>query len=443
MKISGRLFMQGINRKSLLGLFDLNRNFPSLWHRSGQDRFSSVDGLRALSLLYIVGLHIVWYTGYVLPSDQFLEIMSRPELSWIQGGAFGVDIFFTISGFLIGYLLFTEIKKTGGISLRQFYMRRAFRIFPAYFFVLAVMALIFPDNVENVGHNIIYLNNFLPYDEQFMIWSWSLAIEEQFYTAFPLLLLVIFYFRPFVFMVLIALMIFAFFVRYHAVSVESLILPSILHPAYYPVEFGRFWDLLYDKPHLRYGGILIGAIVAYMLVYTRSVNWLSEHTWARRSMLFISIMGVILYLVPKTGGNHEQDMSPGYAAVLASYRYIFNLFIAGIILYTLTSSGKMSWIAKLLSARILYPIAQLSYSAYLIHPIIIMLSLDVFYNNGAPGRLEMGAIFIGIFAVVFLCSTMIFIIIEKPFINIRYFFSPPEAGLRKVRGDSVMNAENT
>lgn len=138
--------------------------------------FSSLDGLRCLS---IVG--VVWFHGGVLPF-----------------GHYGVDLFFALSGFLITTLLLRERTTRGDISLGAFYMRRTLRIFPLYYAVLAVyvvLVLVFergtPEGAAFWGNLPAYLtytsNWFVDLGDGRVIFyfAWSLATEEQFYLFWP------------------------------------------------------------------------------------------------------------------------------------------------------------------------------------------------------------------------------------------------------------------
>lgn len=104
-------------------------------------------------------------------------------------GNCGVRIFFVISGFLITSLLLAEKAKTGRISLRDFYIRRVFRIVPAYYAFLLVVAVLMPFKLVDVDYRdllaaVLYVSNY---------WSrlsslghtWSLSVEEQFYLLWP------------------------------------------------------------------------------------------------------------------------------------------------------------------------------------------------------------------------------------------------------------------
>jgi peptidoglycan/LPS O-acetylase OafA/YrhL len=144
--------------------------------------FPSLDGFRAISILAVVWYHV-------------------PELRpYWQTGFLGVHLFFVISGFLITTLLLREKSDYGRISLRNFYVRRTLRIFPAYYLTLGLFLLfclfvpdLRRDSLSNYLHN---LPSFLTYTSNWFVnpWAvgrvifvaaWSLATEEQFYLFWP------------------------------------------------------------------------------------------------------------------------------------------------------------------------------------------------------------------------------------------------------------------
>lgn len=108
-------------------------------------------------------------------------------------GSAGVDLFFVLSGFLISSLLFSEWKGTGGIALFRFYVRRGFKIYPSFYFLIATspgLFLVVPEiqshPLSRLAAELVFLQDYLPH-----IWghTWSLAVEEQFYLLLPLLLI--------------------------------------------------------------------------------------------------------------------------------------------------------------------------------------------------------------------------------------------------------------
>ncbi len=148
-----------------------------------QNRLPSLDGLRAFSIVLVCVGHIAGTVG----APDFL-------LPFHNLGNFGVKIFFVISGFLITYLLLIEREKTGDINLKQFYIRRTFRLFPAFYFFLTCMAAAhYAGWIElwqgDLLHATTYTMNYHHERAWWLNHSWSLAVEEQFYLLWPLLLL--------------------------------------------------------------------------------------------------------------------------------------------------------------------------------------------------------------------------------------------------------------
>jgi peptidoglycan/LPS O-acetylase OafA/YrhL len=156
--------------------------------------FGSLDGLRALSILGVLWTH-VWYVSGL---EYYNRLQHYPVLKM---GAFGVDVFFGISGFLITTLLLRERSKNGRISLRDFYLRRSLRIWPLYYATLGIYVLLVIFLQRGTGRDRIFFH-FLPgYLTFTYTWfagwaasgavfnfAWSLSVEEQFYVVWALVL---------------------------------------------------------------------------------------------------------------------------------------------------------------------------------------------------------------------------------------------------------------
>ena len=147
--------------------------------------FGSLDGLRAFSIMGVVWLHATLVSPYY---DYF---NTKPILGL---GGFGVDVFFTISGFLITTLLLRERDKNGQISLRKFYIRRTLRIWPLYYVTLGFYLALVLLTQRGTGRDTIffrYLPGYLTFTFTWLAnWNtagaifgfgWSLSVEEQFY----------------------------------------------------------------------------------------------------------------------------------------------------------------------------------------------------------------------------------------------------------------------
>lgn len=146
------------------------------------NHFPALHGLRVLAILSIVQLHVSmgfrkW--GFAPPWYE------RSVSIW-----FGMDLFFILSGFLIGAMLLRDGDSARPASAARFWARRAFRIIPPYYAVLALLTLTAsPAQRANVWHEFAYLTNYFPVrSEPIMLWAWSLCVEEHFYLAVPLVL---------------------------------------------------------------------------------------------------------------------------------------------------------------------------------------------------------------------------------------------------------------
>lgn len=144
----------------------------------------SLDGLRAISVLMVIIAHARGTAGFPKWGfQQFGDI-----------GNLGVKIFFVISGFLITSILLKEYAKSGTINLRRFYIRRSWRIFPAMYTYMAVIglltlagAIVIP--LRHFAYGGLYALNFLSGKHSKQLGHlWSLAVEEQFYLVWPVLL---------------------------------------------------------------------------------------------------------------------------------------------------------------------------------------------------------------------------------------------------------------
>jgi len=148
-------------------------------------RLPSLDGLRAFSIALVCIGHVAGTVG----APEFLTPLHNL-------GNFGVKIFFVISGFLITYLLLIEHEKNGRIDMKQFYIRRTFRLFPAFYTFIACMAAAhYLGWIElwegDLFHAATYTMNYHHERSWWLNHTWSLAVEEQFYLIWPLLLLLI------------------------------------------------------------------------------------------------------------------------------------------------------------------------------------------------------------------------------------------------------------
>src|SRR6185503_3009293 len=129
-----------------------------------------IDGIRALAILWVVFFH-AWIIQVLDMPDYIMGIFNYPFLNWVDRGDLGVDLFFVISGFLIGAIIFKDIKSTGTFIFRQFYFRRYLRLTPVYLFAMVLNVTLTGNMaIGNYWSNLLYINNYVPGSE--MIWTW-------------------------------------------------------------------------------------------------------------------------------------------------------------------------------------------------------------------------------------------------------------------------------
>jgi len=151
------------------------------------NRLPSLDGLRALAALMVV----VGHAGKVLQVGRHLPFGSGVIDVW---GPVGVTVFFVLSGFLITRLLVQDRRESATIHLRAFYVRRAFRILPAYWVYMAAIAVMARGHLvlaspSGFTRSLTFTTDYLNPHSWVMNHSWSLSVEEQFYLVWPILLM--------------------------------------------------------------------------------------------------------------------------------------------------------------------------------------------------------------------------------------------------------------
>jgi len=331
---------------------------------------ADIDGLRAAAVLPVV----LYHAG----------------IPGFSGGYVGVDVFFVISGFLITGIIWSEIL-TGTFSLVNFYERRARRILPALFAVIAVSLFIgslilLPAEFEGLSKSALattffvsnlYFWHALDYfgaagDLHPLLHSWSLAIEEQFYIVFPLFLIIAAKYRYGLMLGLMAVL----FVLSLAGSI-------------YVVDRAPQWA--FYLPPARTWELLMGSFLALGLGPQLRARWLREGVAA--AGLAMIALPIFVY--------SDETAFPGIAALPVC---------AGTACLILSSSNGPTLVGRALSLRPVVFIGLISYSLYLWHwPVLVFLR-----HYFGVEHLELSIAIIAICAS-FLAALLSWRYIERPF----------------------------
>ena len=289
---------------------------------------AEIDGLRALAVLPV----ILFHAGF----------------EWFSGGFVGVDVFFVISGYLITTIIISEMGE-GKFSIVNFYERRARRILPALFFVMAACLpfawlWLTPNDLKDFGQSLIAVSTF---SSNILFWlesgyfdtaaelkpllhTWSLAVEEQYYILFPIFLMLtwrlgIKWILILLFLIFLISLGVAQWGAYNSPTAAFYLLPT------------RVWELL------------IGAFLAFYLTYNAHFK-----TLATNQILSLLGFGTIVYSIIVF--NESTPFPSLYALIPA----------LGTGLLILCAVPK-TLIHKLLSIKFVVGIGLISYSAYLWH----------------------------------------------------------------------------
>ncbi len=377
------------------------------------DQFAVLNGMRGISAYLVICFHVALFSGNFPINDP------KAALNWfhrsINGFWVGLDVFFVLSGFLIGRILMTSLKQTGSVEFWSFFTRRSMRIFPAFYLVLTLAVFwylryqvgqyeffLMGGNWQRLRNsswqNYTYTMNYLfsAGDPNPMSWGWSLCVEEHFYLVLPLLLTVMFRtrrrgLRP---AWLWVCMLVPFVVR----AIEYARTPDIV-----------LLDGFYYRSHNRIDEVWYGVLVAYYYVY----HYDAFARLARRLGSWIWIAGAALIAsVWVFGGLQER----GVFAVI----FQFNLMALGAALVMVNGLFLDNRVTRFFAHRTWYPIARVSYGIYLLHGYVLfaVLKLFGFRNATAFGTWQFFALFVAVMAGSTLLAAVMFVSFESPLIEL-------------------------
>ncbi|MFW5451741.1 MAG: acyltransferase family protein [Methylophagaceae bacterium] len=419
-----------VSKSALQTAFSFKKNFQSIYTRRASN-YASIDGIRALSIILVLVFHTFFVYQLAHPTHDVASIINELGMgwAWALNGDKGVDVFFVMSGFLISGILFRQIAKEGHMNLKNFYLRRYLRLTPAYYFTLTIYWLLSGPNSEYIWANYLYISNFIDYGHQAVGWTWSLAIEEQFYFIYPLLLIVIMKYSKSPGYVMLWLFVISILVRFGIVMTDDAIRTSPGSRMYTDHEyFNHFFTVLYDNLHSRFGSLLVGCLAAYNMHFHKDKLIKFANSIKGIIATFIGLLLIIFFMAfPTFLPAYDQYQS------FHLFYYIFNrnLFSIGIGILIIAMMFQQHIIANMIRAffslSFWYPFATLSYSLYLMHLVVMSLVIPALINLTVTMPQEypwsIGETLLYSFIISTILSmaiaTLMYLFIEKPVMNLR------------------------
>lgn len=352
-----------------------------------RERQPGLDLLRALAIIIVVIYH-AGIMGFPLPGQVH-------RFGWI-----GVDLFFVLSGYLIGGQLLAPIARGQGIKLGRFFARRALRILPAYLVVLAIYFLLpawreYPEmfplwkfllSVQNIG-----LRGGTAFSH-----AWSLAVEDQFYLLLPLVLLFAIRSRRAAVIIPCAIVLGGFALRW---------LLSFQNLSETGVNFRAYQTLIYYATWTRLDPLVFGVGLA-------AIEKFRPHWWQRLMNLapWLWLPGLALIVYALYLG--ETDTITVTATV-----WQFLLIALGMAALLVCAVSP-----RLPFRRVKIPgvafIASIAYSAYLVQKLVIHFVVQLCATwNIAPDSF---AAIVGVELCVCAAATILFLAVERPFLRLRH-----------------------
>lgn len=365
------------------------------------NRLYGLDTLRAIAIIIV----LIYHYRVVVSTENIFGFMS--QLGWT-----GVDLFFVLSGYLIGNQILSAFAKGQNFSLKLFYIRRLLRTLPNYYFVLALY-FIFP--VALSGTATAPLWSFFTFTQNLdmragetFTHSWSLCIEEQFYLIFPVIALLIAYTKRSIaigWIALVSAMMLAIFLRGF----------NWLTHGEAAISMQSFMEHIYYSSFTRFDELLPGVAIALL----KNFHPATYAAILRRGNLLLAIglvsVGVMFYIFK----NYAYIEGYGRTFQVTTFGYSFLAISFAILVLAALSPNSILHRIRIPGAA---SVALWSYAIYLIHKPLFQLLKAPLTEYGIDINGGMGVAII--MTVSIFCGWALYFFVETPFMKLRGRFFP-------------------
>jgi peptidoglycan/LPS O-acetylase OafA/YrhL len=370
------------------------------------NRYPALHGMRVIAIVSVVQFHVTW----VFAGEQGIKL-DQDFITHSLSIFFGMDLFFFLSGFLIGSILLRSLAVQGTQNIRRFYLRRIFRTFPSYYVVLTYLVLttaLTARQHARLPYEYLYATNFMPLGrgDVIMFWGWSLSLEEQFYLTVPVLFVVLQRLKGDRARIAALVLFWA----------GALATRLYIFLRYAPWTDFTLYGALYFRTHTRYDTLVAGILLAFVHAkyQERIVAWLA-HPFHRALLLLPSLGCLWILLQPWVFGA-------GYVQIVHVFAWgtITSVMYFAWVLLVIHTGG---WLQSALGAPFWRRIATLGYGIYLVHiPILDLVIVPAAHRLDAHGvsmALVWPASLVTIMLASLLLAYVMHVCIEKPSLRIR------------------------
>ncbi|KAJ5066802.1 o-acyltransferase [Anaeramoeba ignava] len=429
----------------ILKQFSFILNFKQLTQEHPQS-IKFLNGLRVISMLWIMLGHTYSYTldiAGIINVSSIVDIFRRFTFQIIPGAQFGVDTFFFLSGFLVSYLMLKKMKQNNGkfVNLWKFYLHRYIRLAPTFTFILFFSYTLAPylgygPNWEFTRDflqtrcqkywwtNLLLINNFHPrWENQCMGNLWYIANDWQFYVVSPFIILI--FFRKKIFGWITSLSIFIIsYILSVVISSHYSLSPSILGPG-----IDDYYTYYYSKPYCRIPTFLIGICLAVFItqfdIKKFKIPRYLKFSLALVASFFLAISVFGTYSLYKDDKLDVQESKIDWDHWSKPEKVIWisfskSVFILGVAIFSfLFLSGNLVLVNDFLSSKIWIPFSKLTYSVYVLQPILIVVVIGSFRDSIYFSGLSISKFYVFNVVAGYFFAMIITLIVEFPFSNLQ------------------------
>eukprot|EP00795_Rhopilema_esculentum_P001737 gene1737-16222_t len=402
----------------------------------------SINGIRTISMTWVILGHIYSVgvmAGGLVNFTELVKVLNRFSFLSIANAFFSVDSFFLLSGLLVSYLGMRRLDAKGKLPIWKFYLHRYIRLTPTYGFVILIFVFVYPwmgkgplwstVSAKHIADpckdkwwtNLLYINNFYPnkLGEECLGWGWYLANDMQFFLISPFILYMSYWFKWIGSLasngalILISIIVTGALIGHY--KLQSL---QVVANLARPQPAASFEDLVYIKPYCRIIPYLAGMLLGYLLFRKVQIKGQLKPLFA--VIGWAVAIGCGMAVVYGTWDTTKKGGKPFTEAENILYgslsRLTWSVALSWVIFACHTGVGGL--VNSILSWRAFIPLSRLTFGAYLLHPLVMIIFYQTKQSPRAYTDMDMAFQFVAITAFSYASAFILALGVEYPTLNL-------------------------